>query len=64
MTITRDDLKMLDGIDNLLTTDETWLVYDTLSNLSKNPYNIKCAGDDRAARLEAALIRFLVESKK
>jgi hypothetical protein len=64
MTITTEESKLLEQRTDL-TSAESWVLKDTLSDLRVNAsvYEIRLANDDRAARFEAALIRFILESR-
>lgn len=64
MTITREESELLDKLVEL-TLEESNVVSESMRETYNIAmlYGLKPAYDDRAARLEAALIRFLLESR-
>jgi hypothetical protein len=65
MTMTSQD-RLWMGKREELTGRETTVVCILFDQLYKqsNWHNVKAAGDDRAASLEAALVRFFIKSRE
>lgn len=65
MTITTEESRLLEQLDTF-TAEERALVNDTFTDLRENAraIGIELAMNDIAARFEAALIRYILDSKK
>ena len=65
MSITRDESELLEQRETVLTDDERGVIDDAFEAIyaSAKARGIKIAGDDRAARAEAALVRLLIQSR-
>lgn len=65
MSLTREESALLDQRDEL-TTDERVVVDETMDEAAAwgKARNVPLANDDRAAKLEAALIKYIIDSRK
>lgn len=65
MTITASESKLLEQRETDLNQFERDIIEDTMNDLdtSMREQGLRPATDDRAARLEAALIRYVIESR-
>jgi hypothetical protein len=65
MTMTAQDRKYMELRDTL-SIEETLVMDDVFKTLYQGCkyFDLQAAGDDRAASLEAALVRFFVESRE
>lgn len=65
MSLSKNESELLAMRDGKLTSDETTVIDETFDNLGVlfGRLGRPLPGDDRAARFEAALIRFLIVSR-
>lgn len=65
MTISAEARKYMDMRDDLSGSEEAFIggVFEELYSIAKI-LEIKAATDDRAAELEAAIIKFIIESRE
>lgn len=64
MTITKQDRQWLDQRDSLTATEKQAIdfTFDEMYRYT-GTWDIPAAGDDRAASLESALVRYFIESR-
>lgn len=66
MSLTTDESRLLADREELLNLNEIRVVDATIEMMFSiaNTYNIQLAGDDRCAKVEAALIKFINDSRE
>lgn len=65
MSLTREESKLLEQRETVLSDAERTVIDETIERMEKvaKRLQVDIAGDDRTARLEAALVRLLLESR-
>lgn len=65
MSLTSQESQLLSDREELLSCDEIRMVDATIEMMFSlaNTYTTKLAGDDRCAKVEASLIKFIIDSR-
>lgn len=66
MSLSREEAALMEKRDTDLSSTEKGLIEDAMAYLEQRMQDngINPAGDDRAARLEAAMVRFVIDCKQ